>query len=112
MATRLLVVSDQMGRGSEELGQILMKNFLYSAARGESTPTAITFMNGGVRLTCAGSSSLADIQLLSERGVAIFSCGTCLDYLGLKDSLQVGEIGTMVDSAEALLGGDTVVTIG
>lgn len=112
MKTRMLVVSDSIGFGDEELGRVLMKNFLYSVARAEQQPVSIAFMNGGVRLTCEGSSSLDDLQLLADNGVDIRSCGTCLDYLGLKDALVVGDVGTMPDTVAAVLGDDRLVTIG
>ena len=71
----------------------------------------MTLMNDGVRLACVGSESLDDLHLLVEQGVAVKACGTCLDYLGLKESLAVGEVGTMPDSVAAMLGPDEFVTI-
>ncbi len=112
MAKRLLFLSDRIGRGDDELGRALMKNFLYSVARNADAPKAVMFMNEGVRLVCEGSSSLDDLRLLAEKGVAVKACGTCLDFLGLKDQVAVGDIGTMPDSVAALLGEDDVVTIG
>ena len=111
MAKRLLILTDRIGRGDDELGRILMKNFLYSVARNAEKPSAVTFMNEGVRLACEGSASLDDLRLLMEEGVAVKVCGTCLDYLKLTESLAVGEIGTMPASVEALLNSDETVTI-
>jgi len=109
---RLFITSESIGDESIELGSILMKNFLYSVARAEDLPDAITLMNGGVRLACEGSASLDDLRLLEERGVVIKACGTCIDYLHLAERLEVGEVGTMQTSVDALLGEDEVVTIG
>jgi selenium metabolism protein YedF len=111
MAKRVLVLTDRIGRGDEDLGRVLMRNFLYSLARTEDLPRAVMLMNEGVRLACVGSDSLDDLSLLAEKGVAIRACGTCLDYLGLKEQLTVGEIGAMADSVAALMGADDVVTI-
>lgn len=110
MGKRVLIVSDKIGGGDSELGTLLMGNFLYSMARAEEVPSAITLMNEGVRLACTDSARLDDLRLLAERGVAIRACGTCLDFLGLKDALEVGEVGTMVDSIAALLA-DEVLTV-
>jgi len=110
MAKRVFIVTDRIGRGNDELGTVLMKNFLYSLARNEEKPKAVVFMNEGVRLACNGSASLEDLRLLAENGVAIKACGTCLDFLGLTDELAVGEVGTMPASVEALLA-DDVLTI-
>ena len=111
MAKRVFIVTDTIGRGNNELGAVLMKNFLYSLARNAEKPSAVMLMNEGVRLACEGSASLDDLRLLVEEGVAVRVCGTCLDYLKLMDSLAVGEVGTMPASVEAFLGEDEIVTI-
>ncbi len=111
MAKRVLIISDRIGRGDDELGRVLMKNFLYSLARNAERPAAVMLMNDGVRLACTGSESLDDLQLLGEAGVAVKVCGTCLDFLGIKDELAVGTVGTMPDSVAALVA-DDVLTIG
>ena len=110
MAKRVFIVTDKIGRGNDELGAVLMKNFLYSLARNVEAPKAVMFMNEGVRLACNGSASLDDLKLLAENGVAVKACGTCLDFLGLKDELAVGEVGAMPASVEALIA-DDVLTI-
>jgi selenium metabolism protein YedF len=111
MAKRLLLLTDRIGRESGELGRILMKGFLYAVARNADAPQCVMLMNDAVRLACEGSDSLDDLRLLADKGVEIKACGTCLDFLGLKDSLAVGEIGNMVDGVAALLGAGDVVTI-
>ena len=110
MGKRVFIVSDRIGRGDDELGALLMKNFLYSLARNEERPTAVMLMNGGVRLACTGSKSLDDLKLLAENGVTVKACGTCLDFLGLMDELAVGSVGAMPDSVAALVA-DDILTI-
>ena len=111
MAKRVFITTDKIGRDNAELGTVLMKNFLYSLARNEELPKAVMLMNEGVRLACNGSSSLDDLRILAENGVPVKACGTCLDFLGLKDELAVGEVGVMPDSVKALIA-DDVLTIG
>jgi selenium metabolism protein YedF len=111
MAKRLLLLTDRIGRESDELGRILMKSFLYAVARDADAPKCIMLMNDGVRLVCEGSDSIDDLRLLADNGVEIKACGTCLDFLGLKDLLAVGEVGNMIDGVAALLGEGDVVTI-
>lgn len=111
MAKRVFIITDKIGRDNAELGAILMKNFLYSLARNEERPRAVMLMNEGVRLACNGSASLDDLRILSENGVAIRACGTCLDFLGLKEELAVGEVGAMPDSVAALIADSDVLTI-
>lgn len=107
----MLITTDRIGRGDDELGRVLMRNFCYALARNEERPVAVMLMNGGVRLACEGSEVLDDLRLLAENGVDLKVCGTCLDYLKLTESLVVGEVGAMVGAVECLLGPDGVVTI-
>ncbi|MHB1324240.1 MAG: sulfurtransferase-like selenium metabolism protein YedF [Coriobacteriia bacterium] len=108
----LFVNSARIGTGDDKLGDKLMGSFFYSLFRSEVKPTAIVFMNGGVRLTCRGSAALDDIRLLDADGVKVYSCGTCLDYYGLKDKLAVGEVGNMNDTVALMMAADDVVSIG
>ncbi len=111
MGKRFFITTDRLGRDNEELGRLLMRNMIYSLARSPEKPAALTLVNEGVRLACEGSEVLDDLQLLTEAGVPIKACGTCLDFLGLTDSLRVGDVGTMPQAVEALLGSDQIVTI-
>jgi selenium metabolism protein YedF len=111
MPKRVFITTDKIGRDNAELGEVLMKNFLYSLARNDELPKAVMLMNEGVRLACKGSSSLDDLRILAEKGVGVSACGTCLDFLGLLDELAVGSVGTMPVAVRGLLG-DDVLTIG
>jgi hypothetical protein len=63
-------------------------------------------------MTCNGSVALDDIRLLASDGAAIYSCGTCLDWLSLKESLAVGEVGNMNDTVALMMDADDVVSVG
>ena len=89
--------SEKMGCGDEKLGKNLMKAFIYSLSQAEVHPKTILFFNGGAHLTCEGSLSLEDLNNLKELGTKILTCGTCLDFYGLKDKLKVGEVTNMYD---------------
>lgn len=84
------VGTNVMGHGDEKLGAILIKSFLYTVSQTAPLPKTIVFFNGGVKLTCEGSEVLEDIKNMADNGVKIISCGTCLDFYGLKEKLQVG----------------------
>jgi selenium metabolism protein YedF len=111
MAKTFWFTTDTLGTGDEELGRLLARSLIYSLARADAKPARLMFMNGGVRLTCEGSPVLEDLRAMAEAGVIVKSCGTCLDYLGLKDQLAVGEIGDMAGSAAVLAGDSDVVTV-
>jgi len=88
----ILIGSDQLGQGSNELGALLMRNFIYTLAKQDRLPRTIIFINGGVRLCTETSAVIDDLKLLSSAGVTILACGTCLDYYGLKESLLIGTV--------------------
>ena len=105
-----LITRDTLGHGSEELGAVLMKSFFFTMTELEPLPRAVLFLNSGVRLTVKGSPVLEHIRNLEGRGVEIISCGTCLDYFGLKDELAAGTIGNMYTIME-LLTADKAITL-
>lgn len=103
--------SDTMGKGSEELGKILIKSFIYTLTEATPYPSTLLFYNGGINLTCEGSEVLEDLKKLEEEGVEIISCGTCLDFFNKKDKLQVGEISNMYTIYEKLKNPKNTITI-
>ncbi len=109
--TVVAVSSDTMGRGSEELGRTLMKGFLYALAQLETPPRTLLFFNGGAKITVEGSQSLEDLRELERRGTEILTCGTCLDYYGLKEQLAVGSVTNMYRIAEILTQADRLVNL-
>jgi len=98
----VFIESDTMGRGSEELGRILMRSFFHTLGEAEFRPAKVIMVNGGVKLACEGSEVLEDLRQLSGQGAEILSCGTCLDFFGLKPKLQVGRISNMYEILSSL----------
>lgn len=103
------VSANAMGIGDDELAKTLLKGFLYALSQQDQLPRTILFYNGGASVTCEGSPSLEDLKSLEAQGVEILTCGTCLDFYGLKDQLRVGEVTNMYAIAEKLTGADLVV---
>lgn len=97
-----VIGSDCMGQGDEELGRILMKGFIYALSQQDKLPETILFYNSGARIPVRGSVSLEDLQGMEELGVEILTCGTCLDYYGLTDSLAAGTVTNMYTIVEKL----------
>ncbi len=91
-----------MGRGNDELGKALMKGFLFAVTQLDTLPKTMLFYNGGATLTTEGSDSLEDLKSLEAQGVKIKTCGTCLNYYGLTEKLQVGEVTNMYDIVETM----------
>jgi selenium metabolism protein YedF len=107
----LVVASDIMGRGSDELGNILVRGFFHTLGEVEPLPQTIIFFNTGVKLTCQGSPVLDDLCALEAEGIEILVCGTCLGYFELTDRLAAGEVSNMYDIAETMLRAGKVVNL-
>mgnify|MGYP003371331487 FL=1 len=107
--TVVVIASDRMGEGNDELGKVLIKGFIFAVTQLEELPKTILFYNGGATLTTEGSESLADLKLLEEQGVEILTCGTCLDYYGLKDKLCVGNVTNMYTIVETMNAADKII---
>jgi selenium metabolism protein YedF len=98
----VVVKSNVMGQGDDVLGSVLMKSFMYTLTQMEGEMETLIFLNGGVLLTTAGSEVLEHIKNLAKNGVEVLSCGTCLDFYGLTDKLEVGSISNMYTIAEEM----------
>jgi selenium metabolism protein YedF len=98
-----------LGIGDEALGSILMRSFLKTLLELETKPKGLILIHSGVWLSSEGSDVLDTLRTLSEKGVEILSCGTCLDFYGLKEKLKVGVVSNMYTIAQTLLEADRVV---
>jgi selenium metabolism protein YedF len=107
----VVIASDCMGRGDDELGRVLMKSFLHTLTEAAQKPDVMIFFNTGVKLTVHGSEMLADLEALSAAGVRIIVCGTCLGFFEMKDKLGAGMISNMYDITETMLGAGKLVQI-
>ena len=85
--TVVVIRSNQMGNGEEELGKALLKGYI----------------------TCEDSASIEDLKSLEAQGVEILTCGTCLNFYGITDKLQVGEVTNMYVIAEKMTQADLIV---
>ena len=107
--TVVVIASDKMGEGAEELGMTLLKAFMFSLTQQDKLPKTILFYNGGAHLTCEGSPMLEDLKALEAEGVEILTCGTCLNFYGLTEKLAVGGVTNMYVIAEKMLNAGNVV---
>ena len=107
--TVVVIASDKMGEGAEELGKTLLKAFVFSLTQQDKLPKTILFYNGGASLTCEGSPMLEDLKALEAEGVEILTCGTCLNFYGLTEKLAVGSVTNMYTIAEKLTQAGNVV---
>lgn len=98
----VVISSNTMGHGNDELGGVLIKGFIYAISQQDELPATMLFYNGGAKLTCEDSASMEDLKSLEAAGVEILTCGTCLNYYGLTEKLAVGEVTNMYVIAEKM----------
>ena len=98
----VVLSSNRMGHGDPELGKALMKGFVYALTQQDVLPETILLYNSGACLSCEGSDNLEDLKSLESQGVEILTCGTCLNFYGLSEKLQVGSVTNMYEIVERM----------
>jgi len=110
--TVLLISSDVLGRGeNSQLGSLLIHSFLNTLGAFNSKPSAIIFMNDGVKLVTEDSVAVGELKQLEAFGVEVFACGTCLSRLDLADKLAVGHVSNMYDLTSIMLKAGKVISL-
>lgn len=98
-----------MGSGDERLGKNLMKAFVFVLTKQDNLPQTILCYNKGAFLSCEDADTLADLKVLEAEGVNILTCGTCLDFYGIKDKLAVGTVTNMYEIVEKMEQSKTII---
>jgi len=111
MKKLVLIRSDRMGEGEEEIGNIMMKKFINGLVSLDEKPEKLVFYGLGVRLTAKGSPVMDALLSLENMGVEIVSCATCANYYGVSDQIEVGRIGNMPELLKTLTEVDDSITI-
>lgn len=107
----ILITSDRIGRGDDELGKKLMINYIGSLKEMGTDLWQIIFVNGGVNLVTETSQVITELQAYQNDKVSILSCGTCLEHFGLTSKKAIGETTNMLDIVTGLQLADKVITI-
>jgi len=110
-STVILVGSDRLGEGPEDIGHLLMKNYMITLLDISKLPDMIFFINTGVLLTTEGSEIIEVLENLEHLGCEIFSCSVCLDFFHLKEKLAVGSPTNMFAITEEMLKARSVIRL-
>jgi selenium metabolism protein YedF len=87
----LLITSNRLGEGDDELGEALILKLLNELAATASLPEKIFLLNSGVKLVADDSPALLPLRKLEAAGVEIAACGTCVEWFNLGNRLAVGK---------------------
>jgi selenium metabolism protein YedF len=112
MMRRVLVLnSDTMGKGDEELGRRLMVKFVHQLAGLPTLPDGVLFYNTAVRLLANDSVVVEALRELERGGVELLACGTCVEHFKLGNSLGAGHVTDMREIAATLVTADHVAGV-
>ena len=107
--TLVLVTTETLGRGSDELGGKLMGNFLSTLPELGESLWRVILLNGGVKLAATPGKALDSLKALEAAGTDVLVCGTCLDFYGLLEAKQAGQTTNMLDVVTSLALADKVI---
>lgn len=107
----VMVTTDRMGYGDDELGLKLMINFLKTVREMGNDLWRLVFVNNGVKLTIRGAETLEALKELEDSGIHIMVCGTCLDHFHLLEEKQVGQTTNMLDIVMAMQFAEKVIPL-
>ncbi len=103
------VDSDRMGEGEEDLGHLLMVNFMNALKDLDKLPARMIFYNSGVMLGSEGSAVADHLREIEKMGVELLFCETCVSYYSLNDKMKVGTLSNMFEIAQTMASASNIV---
>lgn len=105
----IAVDSDRMGKGEEELGHLLMVNFMKALKDLDKLPARMIFYNSGVILGSESSAVADHLSEIEKMGVELLFCETCVNYYLLNDKMKVGTLSNMFEIAQTMASAYNIV---
>ena len=112
--SKTVIVFNTYGMGRTENAELkikLAKKFLALIADANPLPAQICFYTDGVKLCVNGSPVLDELRALTNKGVELVLCSTCLDTFGLRSQVAIGVVGGMGDIITAMTNADNTITL-
>jgi selenium metabolism protein YedF len=106
----IVINSDHMGSGHEDLGKKLVRSCLRKFLNSHDLEV-IVFYNAGAKLATKDSPVADELRTLQQAGVDLLVCGTCVDFYDIADDLLVDRQSNMEEIVKALHAADKVVTL-
>jgi selenium metabolism protein YedF len=98
----VVISSDRMGKGDDELGDVLIRGFIHTLTELDEFPESLIFYNAGVKLAVKDSPVVDDLLFLEEKGTDILVCGTCTNFFQITGNLGAGHVSNMYDIADTM----------
>ena len=107
----VIISSQQIGKGDDELGRKLMISFVKTLKEMGSDLWRLVLLNHGVKFSAKDSQILDELKELKALGVVTLVCGACLTHLGLMDDKVIGETTNMLDIVTSIQLADKVINL-
>jgi len=104
----LLLGSEGIGHGDDELGYEILVTMLEALAKRDDGPAAIICWNTVVKLLAEGSPLLPHFKRLEEGGVRILTGQLCVMELELMGKIAVGKPATMGEILDLILHNEVI----
>ena len=103
------ITSDKMGEGDDELGHLLISNFIKALKDLDKLPQHMVFYNKGVTLAIKDSPVIEHIKDLEKMGVEIHLCATCVNHYKIENNIAVGNLSNMYSIAEVMASAGNII---
>ena len=105
----IVVASDKMGEGDDDLGHLLISNFIKALKDLDKLPQKMIFYNSGVKLVTKNSPVIEHLHDLEKMGVELMLCATCVNHYSLESVIGAGTVSNMYAIAEAMASAGNIV---
>ena len=105
----IVITSDKMGEGDNELGHLLMTNFIKAIKDLDKLPQKMVFYNKGVTLVTKNSPLIDHLTDIEKMGVEILLCATCVNHYAIADMVGAGILSNMYTIAEVMVSAANIV---
>ncbi len=105
----VVLASDKMGEGDDELGHLLMTNFIKALNDLDILPQKMVFYNSGGKLAANGSPVIEHLKDLEKMGVELLLCATCVNHYSIESIVGAGTLSNIYAIAEVMASAGNIV---
>jgi selenium metabolism protein YedF len=105
----VVISSDKMGEGDDQLGRLLISNFIKALMDLDKLPQKIVFYNSGVKLATKTSPVIEHLRDLEKMGVELMLCATCVSHYALESETGAGILSNMFAIAGVMTTAGTII---
>jgi selenium metabolism protein YedF len=101
--------SDKMGEGDDDLGSLLMSNFIRAVKELDLLPDKMLFYNSGVHLVSDQSPVAGQLRELEKMGVTLLVCETCTKHYSISENVTAGILSNMFEITQAMASAGNII---